>query len=268
MLDEILSRSTGMERVPPGRLPERMDRRDCDPDRLRDALSLLSRANRRFGARRATIEPAVDLLDGRSPGRVRVLDVGTGSGDIGVSLARRLRAEGRPARATLTDLHPTTLRIARERVRDAAAGGAAEGGGRRTGNGAGGRRDGGAEFVRLTAPSLPFRDRSFDLAVSASTLHHLERDEARAFLRELQRVARDRWVVTDLRRSRPAYVAVRLLAATVWRRHPFPRRDGPVSVRRAFTADEVRELVREAGLAGATVERLAPFRLRILGRSA
>lgn len=265
MLDEILTPASTLERVPPGRLPERMDRRDCDPDRLRDALTILSRANRRFGARRATVDPALGLLDRRSTGRLRILDVGTGSGDIGVSLVRRLRSDGRPARATLTDLHPTTLRIARERVRCAddvrtdSAGRPAE---RAAAPGAG------TEFVRLTASSLPFRDGSFDVAVSASTLHHLERDEARAFLRELQRVSGERWVVTDLRRSRTAYLAVRLLAATVWRRHPYPRRDGPVSVRRAFTAGEVRDLLDEAGLADAAVERVAPFRLRILGRAA
>jgi SAM-dependent methyltransferase len=243
VLDEILIPVTSMDRAPPEQVPERMDRPDCDPDRLRDALATLARANRRFGARDATLDAALRLLDGRRPGPVRVLDVGTGSGDIGEALARRLRARGWRPRPTLADLHPTTLRIARDRVPD--------------------RPGWAATFVRLTAGSLPFRDDSFDLAVSATMLHHLEREEARAFLRELDRVAVSGWVVTDLRRSRAAWLAVRLLAATLWRRHPLPREDGPASVRRAFTAGEARDLAMEAGLGDASVERLRPFRLRI-----
>lgn len=275
MLDEILTPVTSMDRASPARVPERMDRPDCDPDRLRDALSTLARANRRFGARDATLAAASELLEGRPPGPVRILDVGTGSGDIGGGLARRLRSRGWRPRTTLTDLHPTTLRIARERLRRNGRGpdGGASGGGDRAPQGppSGGKtgREGAREpgeaatFVRLTAGALPFRDDSFDVAVSATMLHHLEREEARAFLRELDRVAARGWVVTDLRRSRAAYLAVRVLAATLWRRHPLPREDGPASVRRAFTAEEARGLLAEAGIGDAGVERLRPFRLRI-----
>lgn len=261
MLEDIFPAAAPMERASPARLPERMDRLDCDRDRLRDALETLARANRRFGARRMIVTAATGLLEGGSPGDVRLLDVGTGSGDIAAALARRLRAAGWRPRAVLADRHPTTLRIARDRTSAAASDG---GGGRGEGVGA----DPGAGFVRLDAPSLPFRDGGVDVAVSATMLHHLEREAAKRFLRELDRVSRIGWVVTDLRRSRSAYLAIRLLAATLWRRHPLPRRDAPVSVRRAFTASEARALVEEAGLPDAGVERLWPFRLRIVRRTA
>lgn len=251
MLNEILSPVLSMDRADPARLPERMDRPDCDPALLRDALATLARANRRFGARDATEGTVLGLLDARPPGPVRILDVGAGSGDIGASVARRLRSEGWRPRTTLADLHPTTLRIARDRVLRNGSSPAEE-----------------TDFVRLTAGSLPFADDGFDVAVSATMLHHLGWEEARSFLRELDRVAVRGWVVVDLRRSRPAYLAVRALAATLWRRHPLPRRDGPVSVRRAFTPDEARALVSEAGLRDASVERLRPFRLRISRRAA
>lgn len=266
MLDDILP---SMDRASPARLPERMDRPGCDPARLRDALETLARANRWFGARRMTVPPAAAMTNGRPPGPIRILDVGTGSGDIGAALARRLREGGWRPLTVLADLHPTTLRIARDRLAEE------DGPARHRGDGPdaappipGGPDDGACSFVRLTGASLPFAGDSVDVAVSATMLHHLEADEAARFLRELDRVSRLGWVVTDLCRSAAAYAAVRLLAATLWRRHPLPRRDGPVSVRRAFTAAEARRLLDDAGLEDAEVEALWPFRLRIRRRSA
>lgn len=235
------------ERTPPSRLPEEMDRPGCDPLLLRDALDTLARANRRFGTRALVASAVDDILTGRPPGPLRILDVGTGSGDVGTHVARRLAGEGFRVRAVLADLHAGVLALARDRLKEELPG----------------RLHGHLAFVRLTAPALPFPDDSFDLAVSSTMLHHLEDGEAAGFLAELDRVSAAGWVVTDLRRSAPAYAALRLLAGTLWRRHPLPRRDGPVSVRRSFTAPEVRGLLEQAGVRSSRVERRFPFRLRI-----
>lgn len=247
-----------LERTPPSRAPELMDRPDCDPGDLRRALDGLARVHRGFGGHHMVAGPLLRRLAGRRPGPLRLLDVGTGGGDLAAWLVRRLRDRSWTPRVTLADLHPRTIRIARERWPFGAE--AAQGP----------RPSGpmpGADFVRLDASRLPFREGSFDLAVSTTTLHHLERDRAVDFLRELDRVADGRWLVVDLRRSRIALAAVLLLAATLWRRNPLPRRDGPVSVRRAFTPDELRSLLERAGLEGARVEGRWPVRLRVRGRS-
>lgn len=234
-----------LDRTPPSRAPELMDRPDCDPERLRRALDGLARVHRIFGGHRMIAAPLLRELDGRGPGPLRLLDVGAGGGELAASLGRRLRGLGWAPRFTLADLHPRTIRVARERWTGARGPG---------------------EFVRLDAPALPFADGAFDLAVSSTMLHHLERDEAAAFLLEMDRVSDGGWLVTDLRRSRLALAAVRLLAATLWRRNPLPRRDGPVSVRRAYTPAEIRAELGRAGLADARVDARWPVRLRILGR--
>jgi len=225
-----------------------MEARDPDPRLHRRALDGLDRVHRLTGGIRLALEPLRRAAVGRS-GPLRLLDVGTGGGELGRSVAGRVRERG-AVRPVLADLHPRTLTRARER-----AGRAAE------------RGPAGVEpvFVRLSADRLPFRTDSFDLALSATTLHHLERPAALACLRELDRVAGGRWVVTDLRRSRTALAAIRLLSATLWRRNPYPRHDGPLSVRRAFTPVEVAEMLREAGLERARVDRRGPVRLRAVG---
>lgn len=242
------------ERLSPRRSVEAMD----DPDRSRAelarALDALAASNRRLGATAAVLRSVVRRLP-RPSGPVRVLDVGCGGGDVARDLDEALeagdrRVPRRPRLFVLGDLHPTTLRISRERTEATSLSG---------------RDRVRFRFVRLTAPTLPFADGSFDVTLSSTLLHHLERREAVRFFAEVDRVTRGVWTVLDLRRSRAAWLAVRVLAATAWRSNPLPRTDGPVSVRRAFRPGEVRELLAEAGLEGARVRRSFPFRLLVEG---
>lgn len=254
------------DRCPPSDLPERMDREDQDPELLDRALDALARANRRYGGTRAVWRPLARALERLPPdsGEVLVLDVGAGGGDMARELGRRVRRRGFRPRLLLGDRHGETLKLARRRgLRDPTASRPGPGG-------EGRRRDGraGAGLLRLAADRLPLRSGAVDFVVSATTLHHLERDEALRFLREADRVARLGWVVADLRRSWPAYLAVQLLAHTAWRENPLPRFDGPRSVRRAFTVEEARGLLREAGLPAARVRAAPPFRLTLLGGEA
>ena len=239
------------DRCPPSDLPERMDRGDQDPELLDRALDALARANRRFGGTRAVWRPLVRALERRPPasGGIRLLDVGAGGGDMGRELGRRLRERGLAPRLLLGDRHGDTLRLARRReARDGAAGD--------------------ARYLRLRAERLPFRSDGVDFVVCSTTLHHLDRGQARSFLREADRVASRGWVVADLRRSWPAYLAVRVLAHTLWRNNPLPRSDGPRSVRRAFTPEEAGRLLSETDLEDARVRPAPPFRLAILGGDA
>lgn len=242
------------ERLSPRRSVEAMDDPERSSGELARALDALASSNRRLGATAAVLRSLTRRLP-PEPGPLRVLDVGCGGGDVARDLASELTRLGRSGgRAShlwvLGDLHPTTLRLARRRTVATQL------------RVAGGER---FRYVRLTAPELPFPDRSFDVAFSTTVLHHLERDEALRFLRELDRVTQGVWTVLDLSRSRPAWLAVRALAATAWRHNPLPRTDGPVSVRRAFRPGEVRELLGEAGLDGARVRRSFPFRLLVEG---
>ena len=84
-------------------------------------------------------------------------------------------------------------------------------------------------------------------------------------LRELKRVARRAVVVTDLRRSRLAWVLIWLLTRVIWRSR-IVRHDGPVSVGRAYTPREIAALARQAGLDGATVLRQPLFRMAVIYR--
>jgi SAM-dependent methyltransferase len=96
--------------------------------------------------------------------------------------------------------------------------------------------------VRGDATALPFADRSVDVVMCSQTLHHFDDAAATSVLRELDRVARRRVIVSDLRRSW-------LAAAGLWIAsfplgfHPVSRHDGVVSIMRGYAGDELRRLV-------------------------
>ena len=104
-----------------------------------------------------------------------------------------------------------------------------------------------------------------NFAVCALTLHHLPPADAAAALAELGRVARHGVLVVDLERSWPAYVGTWLWSRTCTA-NPLTRHDGPLSVLRAFTPDELRDLATEAGLCAARVGRAPLFRLALVAR--
>ncbi len=221
---------------------ERMDEPDVDRRELATSLRDLRGVNRWLGGTRVVLRHLGRMVS-RLPGReFSVLDVATGSGDIPLAVARWARARRLHARVTATDAHGGTLDLARRHVA-------------------------GDPDVRVgpaDALALPYPDASFDFALCSTALHHFAEPEAVRVLRELDRVARWGVVVNDLRRSRPALLGARLLAATVWRTHPVTRHDGPLSVRRAFTPAELLDLGRRAGMAGARVYGHFPFRLALV----
>jgi ubiquinone/menaquinone biosynthesis C-methylase UbiE len=95
--------------------------------------------------------------------------------------------------------------------------------------------------------SLPFPDRSFDIAHASLLLHHLEPTAAVAVLGEMSRVARRGIVVNDLLRGRLAWLGAWLLSHLATRNR-YTRYDGPLSVRRAYTVPELTSLIAAAGL--------------------
>lgn len=224
---------------------ERMDRPDVDPADLADALDGVAAVNRWLGATRALLRhlPRSLPADARP---ARILDVGTGSGDLPLAVSRWARRRGRPVEITAVDLHEATLRVAAGRT---------------------GPEDA-IRLLRSNGLDLPFRTGSFDLALLSSTLHHMDGPDLVELLRELGRAARGgRILVGELERSLPNYLGARLLALTLWRRNPVIRHDAPLSVLRAFTPGEILDLARQAGLGRPRVHRHPFYRLVLVAEA-
>lgn len=221
--------------------PELIDQQSLDPAELDRSLGEVWQVNRYLGGNALLKGHLSRMLQG-ARGRVSLLDVATGSADIPLALLDWGRRRGLDLAVTAVDINPQMVELARRRTAGAPAIRIAQADGRR----------------------LPYPDAHFDVAMCNLALHHLDDAGAADLLREMDRVSRVGWVVADLERRTLAYWGARLLARVVWR-SPLTRHDGPLSVRRAFTAAEVRRLVGLAGVS-AEVHRHFPFLLAVVRR--
>jgi len=110
---------------------------------------------------------------------------------------------------------------------------------------------------------IPLAADSVDVVVCTLLMHHFDPDDAVAVLAEAARVARCAVVISDLTRSRMAWLltwaSTRLLSRS-WVFHL----DGPRSVRAAYVCAEMHTLARRAGLKSAIITRQFPFRMLLV----
>jgi SAM-dependent methyltransferase len=223
---------SGILTPPRRRGREILDDPAVDPELMKRGMRDVERANALFGGRRAAIIellPALRELRGAG----RMLDVGTGRGDIPAA------AKGAASQIGV-DLWTVGIDLSQPLVSA--------------------HRSSNDAVVRGDALNLPFSDHSVDVVMASQVLHHFTADGAIAVVREMNRVARRRVVISDLRRNL-------LAAAGLWlgsyplRFHPVSRHDGVLSVMRGFVPDELSEIIEIATGHRPRVRRRLGFRL-------
>jgi SAM-dependent methyltransferase len=216
---------------------ELMDQLDASPTELARNLADIARLNR-IGATQAIQQHVAPFFVRQPAGEtLRILDVGTGAADIPLALARWARRRGRRVRIVALEVHPAILRYAARAV------------------------DGTPEVTLVAGNALeaPIRPGSVDVALCSLVLHHLPEEAVVALLRRLAELVRLGFVVSDFRRGRLAWAAVWLVTRVVSRSR-MTRHDGPLSVRRAYTRDELARLAACAGLPDIRWHRAPAFR--------
>jgi ubiquinone/menaquinone biosynthesis C-methylase UbiE len=172
-----------------------------------------------------------------------ILDLATGGGDIPRALVTWAERHSRPLQVTATDRSPEILAEARRTL-----GGIP-----------------GMTFMVCDARAVPRPELSFDVVLCSLALHHFVPGEAVQVLHEMDRLSRIGFILNDIRRSYAGYLAA-WAASRIATRNRLTRHDMPLSVLRAYTPDELRALLRQAGILDATVTTHPLFRMAAVRR--
>jgi SAM-dependent methyltransferase len=202
---------------------ELLDGASLDPEELRANLRELAMLNRLPGGTATSIEAIETLADGIRD--LRILDLGTGGGEMPIAFARHGRRGRAHWKVTAVDNHPSVMGLAERRL----------------------AHDPDVTPLLADCRFLPLEDGSVDIAHASLLLHHLEPQDAVAMLAEMCRVARIGVVINDLRRGPLAYAMTGFLVLGLARAR-YTRHDGLASARRAYSLHELDELLHAAGL--------------------
>jgi SAM-dependent methyltransferase len=184
--------------------------------RLPFQLGPLARAVERIG-RSAAAQTGADERDAEP---LRLVELGAGTGRIGLRIAERLARAGRRVELLSTDISPAMLPAPRDGPVVVRA-------------------------ARLDAVSDPLP--AADVIFANLLIHHLSDPDAASLLRKMRESARLGGAVFDLDRNPFAFHFLRLFFP-LWARSPLSPADALISVQQAFRVEELRALADGAGI--------------------
>jgi len=201
--------------------PELMDLPQPVTTELEVDLQNLRQLNRFFGGHGLVFR---FLREWIRPGRsLRVLDLGTGSGDVPRLVVDHARSIGAKVEVAAVDQQTSTLEIAQRLSADY------------------------PEIIYRQGNILEWEnDDAYDIVLCTLALHHFSEDDAVRLLRRCRKLSHGCVLVSDLRRGLLATVGVYLLTAVIYR-DPMTKTDARLSAARAFSFREFGSLAERAG---------------------
>lgn len=167
----------------------------------------------------------------------RLLDLGTGAGDIPLALYQWGQQHGVSLSITAVDCHPVAVDYARNLTAHIPD----------------------ISVWQADALQLGCEDGSFDIAFSSMFMHHLSNDGAVRLLQEMDRLSCRGFFISDLERHPMAYWGIKTLGWLLSKGSVF-RHDAPLSVRRGFNREELGRLLIESGLRQVNIRPCWPYR--------
>lgn len=224
---------------------EFLDRTDCDPALAAASYRFMETVNARFGGIRIVRRFLATETAGRyTGGPFRILDIGSGSCDIPLAVSRWARTYDIPLHFTCLETAGHAVEIARGQLA-------------RAGNPAVQLLQGDAFSHQPAEP--------YDWAVASMCFHHFSEAQILTLLQRLRGFVLNSVLINDLRRSRLASLATRLLLAGT----DTPagvRHDALLSIRRGFNISELSSLLRQLDRVTVSVEPARWFRVAAIIR--
>lgn len=216
---------------------EMMDLPGNPKELLLEDLRNLRIINRFLGGYRGVMKGLKRLVRKNGMSRFSLLDIGTGSADIPQIIVHWARNRGIEATVVALEPEPVTAAEAAHQTQCWPE----------------------ITVIRGDGMAPPFQAASFDFVLSSQMLHHFSEEKIIVLLKTWSGLARKAILVSDLVRDPLAYYGIRVITQ-LFTRNQMTRFDGPLSVRKALTLNEWRELFREAAVGRYRVVPIFPYR--------
>lgn len=213
-------------------IPELLDTDAGTPEEIAGSIADLRGINRRFGGIATTEAMIRSIARSSDVKSLSLLEVAAGSGFVPSAVRERVRKQGLQLDVTLLDRAKTHLNPSH------------------------------ASAVVGDALALPFRDDSFDLVSCCLFAHHLSPEEIVRFVDEGSRVARIAVLINDLVRH-PLHLALTYAALPLFHSR-ITRHDAPASVRRAYTKDEMLQILKNSKAGRVEIHDHYLFRMGVI----
>jgi hypothetical protein len=222
--------------------PEILDSEDCSPEDVAATLRTLDRVNRWFGGVSTTQKMIERVSSATGMKSFSLLEVAAGSGKLPDIVAQNVQRSGIRLEITLLDRRRSHLPAPTDGNSTAHSSSPCS--------------------VAADALALPFGDGTFDLVSCNLFAHHLNEQQISQFVRESLRVSRVALLINDLVRH-PLHLGLVYASRPIMGRVAWL--DGLTSVRRAYTPQEIRNLLSTAcPRAQAEIIRRYLFRMGII----
>jgi len=222
---------------------EIMDDLDIDGEVVPKTLKELMVINKLLGGNHVTISGIKNLLsNNHSKGReIRIADMGCGGGDILKLVAKWAKRSGIKVALTGIDANPNIVDYARENSR--------------------GYEN--IEYLTGNVFEKGHTQEKYDIILSTLFLHHFDDSESASLLSEWKNQSRLGVVINDLHRHPIAYHSIKILTRAFSKSY-MVQNDGPLSVLRAFTKEDLRGILKKAGIAEFSLDWNWAFRWKLL----
>ena len=202
---------------------ELMDDLESSGEVIEQTLRELETINRLLGGNQVTTNGLNALTKNDAAKTITIADLGCGGGDILKLVSKWASKKGKSVRLIGFDANPRIIAYAQKNC---------------------------SAFDNITFEvqdifSEEFKERQFDIIICTLFTHHFHENDLTRIFKQFKGQAKLGVVINDLHRHWLAYYSIKLLTQ-LFSKSEMVKYDGPLSVKRAFTRNELKSILQNA----------------------
>ncbi len=221
---------------------EIMDDLQCAGEVVDQTLRELEVINKWLGGNQVTINGISKLLkDSNSSEEFTIVDVGCGGGDMLRLIDQWAKRKNKKVKVIGIDANPNIIAFAKNNLKDLSH----------------------IELNAIDIFSPEFQSIKCDIVIGTLFFHHFSQQQLSSFFNSVKKQVSIGIVINDIHRHALAYHSIKMLTS-LFSKSAMVKFDAPLSVLRAFTKNELKEILVKAGIIKYTIRWQWAFRWQVV----